>query len=141
MRAYAAGSEEDRKLMLIRMRTLLVQYLRGEGDIFDIQVQEKSFCNEITEEDVLDSKLKAAFDKLYSQKNEAYGITKELASLSKEEMSRRRELDEKKAILVGQIRKTKVDISTGVDEALQRHFLSALCTVNNSGFLILDQNL
>lgn len=141
MRAYAAGSEEDRKLMLIRMRTLLVQYLRGEGDIFDIQVQEKSFCNEITEEDVLDSKLKSAFDELYSQKNEAYSITKELASLSKEEMSRRRELDEKKAILVGQIRKTKVDISTGVDEALQRHFLSALCTVSNSGFLILDQNL
>ena len=119
MRAYAAGSEEDRRGMLIAMRTLLVIYLRGEGDFNSVKVAENSFLCEFSPEDFLDAGVSAALDRVSAIKSSQYKAD-----------GKQKKINEDK------IHRIYTDIIPEIEKILKSHYRSTLEAVSENDFLI-----
>ena len=119
MRAYAAGSEGDRRRMLISMRTLLTIYLRGEGTFSSVIVAENSFLSEFSAEDFLSADIVASFDEI------------DRIRYQQEKTSEKQKKADKKSIA-----KIRTDLYQNVEKILKEHYRSTLAAVSKNDFLI-----
>lgn len=119
MRAYAAGSVDDRRRMLIAMRTLLTLYLKGEGDFNSISVAENSFLSEFSAEDFLNAGILNALDEINSIKNSLDEVDKKQISINKEK-----------------VRRKYTDLFLEIEKTLKSHYRNTLAAVSENDFLI-----
>ena len=146
MCSYCAGSEADRIRILSRIRTLLVIYLRVERNISSVNVNEKSFCGELTNEDYLLPDLKHSFDIIHDMKLKLTDIRDEIEALTKKAKGKEENtqiviLQVQKASLEKEIRKTNADIQTSIDECLKKHFITASEILENGNFQIYESGI
>ena len=132
LKEYAAGTEQEKSELVANMRRLLVLYLSGQENIDDITVSEKSFCNELTEDDVLDSELSEYLNEMQSMNLRWCDVKDEIADLqakgklAKEESNKKNALKDEKRRLETEIKKLKALIASRIDETLAAHFRTAI---------------
>lgn len=132
MKAYAAGTVQEKSELVVNMRRLLVLYLSGRENIDDITVNEKSFCNELTEDDVLDPELSDFLNEMQSMNLKWRDVKDEISNLqakrklSKEESSKKNALKDEKRQLEEETKKLKASIAAKIDETLVAHFRAAV---------------
>lgn len=119
MRAYAAGSDEDRRNMLIAMRALLTIYLRGKGDFNSITVVENSFLFEFSPEDYLDAGVTDVIDEINTIKSSLDGADEEEIKANKEKIQR-----------------LYAELLPKIEEILKGHYRRTLTPENENDFLI-----
>lgn len=142
MRAYVAGSEEDRRRMLIAMRTMLTVYLRGDDNL-DVVVNEKSFLSEFSPEHYLCADISASFDEISRMESRKKEICEQLRSfgkkLNKREKKKKSELEKEKNSIDKDIDKTNVEIRLNIERILKAHYRTTLAVFREKGFSIDDE--